>query len=59
MLFRHPGALALYDKLLERGVIPDYREPQGIRMGLAPLTTRFADVVSGILTLAEVARPGS
>ena len=32
-------ARALYERLLERGVIPDYREPQGIRMGMAPLTT--------------------
>ena len=47
----------LYGKLLERGVIPDYREPQGIRMGLAPLTTRFADVVTGLWTLADLAAP--
>jgi kynureninase len=60
VLFRHPDARALYGKLLERGVIPDYREPQGIRMGLAPLTTRFADVVSGVRTLADLAaRRGS
>jgi kynureninase len=55
VLFRHPEARALYGKLLERGVIPDYREPQGIRMGLAPLTTRFDDVVTGVAALAELA----
>jgi kynureninase len=55
VLFRHPDARALYGRLLDRGVIPDYREPQGIRMGLAPLTTRFADVVTGVLTLADLA----
>jgi kynureninase len=55
VLFRHPDALALYGRLLERGVIPDYREPQGIRMGLAPLTTRFDDVVTGLATLAGLA----
>jgi kynureninase len=55
VLVRHPDARALYERLLERGVIPDYREPQGIRMGMAPLTTRFADVATGILTLAELA----
>ncbi len=60
VLFRHPHARALFGKLLERGVIPDYREPQGIRMGMAPLTTRYADVVSGVWTLAELgAPPGS
>ncbi len=55
VLFRHPDARALYERLLERGVIPDYREPQGIRMGMAPLTTRFADVAAGVLALAELA----
>jgi kynureninase len=54
VLFRHPDARALYQRLLDRGVIPDYREPQGIRMGMAPLTTRFADVAAGMLTLAEL-----
>ena len=49
------GARELYERLLARGIIPDYREPQGIRMGLAPLTTRFADVAAGILVLAELA----
>jgi kynureninase len=55
VLFRHPDARSLYERLLERGVIPDYREPQGIRFGLAPLTTRFDDVVTGLATLAELA----
>jgi kynureninase len=53
--FRHPDGPALYRRLLDRGVIPDYREPQGIRMGMAPLTTRFSDVATGILTLADLA----
>ena len=55
VLFRHPDGLGLYRRLLDRGVIPDYREPRGIRMGMAPLTTRFADVATGILTLSELA----
>jgi kynureninase len=55
VLLRHPEARSLYERLLERGVIPDYREPQGVRMGLAPLTTRFDDVVTGLATLAELA----
>ena len=35
---RHPDALALTQALTDRGVIPDFRHPDGIRIGLAPLT---------------------
>lgn len=45
---RHPDAQALSQALTERGVIPDFRHPDGIRVGLAPLTTRFTDVHDGL-----------
>jgi kynureninase len=45
---RHPDAEALTQALTDRGVIPDFRHPDGIRIGLAPLTTRFADVHDGM-----------
>jgi kynureninase len=48
---RHPDALALVQALSDRGVIPDFRHPDGIRVGLAPLTTRFTDVVDGLASL--------
>jgi kynureninase len=38
-----------------RGVLPDFRQPNGIRLGLAPLTTSFGDVLRGIEVLAELA----
>jgi kynureninase len=55
VLFRHERARVLYEALLARGVVPDFREPQGIRVGLAPLTTRFVDVHDGLAALAELA----
>ena len=55
VLFRHDRAKELYEALLCRNVVADYREPQGIRVGLAPLTTRFVDVHDGLATLAELA----
>ena len=55
VLLRHERAKELYEALLGKGVIADYREPQGIRVGLAPLTTRFVDVHDGLAVLAEVA----
>ena len=48
---RHPDALAVTQALTDRGVIPDFRQPDGIRVGLAPLTTRFVDVHDGLLAL--------
>jgi kynureninase len=43
------------EALIERGVIPDFRQPNGIRLGMSPLTTRFVDVHRGIEMLAELA----
>jgi kynureninase len=34
--------------LIETGVIVDFRQPDVIRFGLSPLTTRFIDVWDGI-----------
>jgi kynureninase len=51
----HPDARRLCGEMTERGVIPDFRQPNGIRIGLSPLTTSFADVLRGIRVLAELA----
>ena len=48
---RHPDALAITQALSDQGVIPDFRHPDGIRVGLSPLTTRFADVFDGLASL--------
>ena len=36
-------------------VVPDFRRPDGIRLGLAPLTTRFVDVYDGLARLVSLA----
>jgi kynureninase len=55
----HPDALGLCARLIERGVIPDYRRPDVIRFGFSPLTTRFVDVWDGIEALRDlISRPG-
>jgi hypothetical protein len=41
---RHPEADRLMQALIERKVIPDFRAPDSIRLGLSPLTTSFEDV---------------
>nr|MBA2716085.1 kynureninase [Propionibacteriales bacterium] len=50
----HPGAKALTLQLVDKGVIPDFRQPDGIRLGLAPLTTRYVDVFDGLSVLADI-----
>ncbi len=50
----HPSAERLCAGLIERGVIPDFRHPDVIRFGLAPLTTRFVDVWDGVQALRDL-----
>ncbi len=50
---RRTGFRDVLDVLWERGVIPDYREPDGIRIGLSPLSTSFAEVDRGLTVLRE------
>jgi kynureninase len=49
----HPRFAELVPRLWERGVIPDFRRPFGLRLGLSPLSTSFAEVETGILAIAE------
>ena len=41
-------------ELWERGVIPDYRQPGGIRIGPAPLSTSFRELHDGLAVLRDV-----
>ncbi len=51
----HPDARALNAQLVQAGVIPDFRAPDGLRIGLSPLSTSFAEVHGGMSVLREVA----
>ncbi|MDP9183926.1 MAG: kynureninase, partial [Actinomycetota bacterium] len=41
-------------ELWRRGVIADFREPDGIRVGLAPLSTSFTELYDGMAALRDV-----
>ena len=56
---RRADARALTSSLIAHGVVPDFRAPDGIRLGLSPLTTRFADVEAGLDRLRRLAASGS
>ena len=49
----HADARAICARLLERGVIVDYRRPDVIRLGLSPLVTRFVDVWDAVAEMRE------
>ena len=49
----HPLMREVTAALWKRDVIPDYRDPHGLRLGLSPLSTSFAEVASGIESVGE------
>jgi kynureninase len=50
---RHPSMEAVTARLWRRDVIPDYRDPGGLRIGLSPLSTSFAEVERGMTAVRE------
>ncbi|BCJ55271.1 hypothetical protein Asp14428_67460 [Actinoplanes sp. NBRC 14428] len=54
MTLRRPGFEELLEPLWDRGVIPDYRRPDGLRIGPAPLSTGFAEVHRGLGIVREL-----
>jgi len=51
---RLPDARSVAQTLTDRGVVPDFREPDLLRLGLAPLTTSFTELLAGLEVLAGV-----
>jgi kynureninase len=49
----HPRFAELMPRLWARGILPDFRRPTGIRLGLSPLSTTFAEVELGVRAIAE------
>lgn len=52
----HPAMRAVTARLWANDVLPDYRDPGGLRIGLSPLSTSFAEVVAGVGAVAEALR---
>jgi kynureninase len=55
----HPAAYAVVQALIARGVVGDYREPDCMRFGFAPLYLRFVDVWDAVDALADVLDTGA
>ena len=54
----HSEAWQLCQALKATGVIPDFRTPDRVRLGFAPLYTRFVDVYDGLDRLRAIAAAG-
>jgi kynureninase len=50
----HPNFGITVGQLWERGVIPDFRPPDGLRIGLSPLSTSFSEVYRGLAIVREM-----
>ena len=57
--YRHPHAYAVMQALIARGVIGDYREPEVIRFGFAPLYNTFTEAWRAAEALGEVMTSGA
>jgi kynureninase len=55
----HPAAWQVSQALRAAKVIPDFRTPERLRLGLAPLYTRFVDVFTGFDRLRAVMESGA
>ena len=49
----HPRSREVVDALWRDDVIPDYRNPDGMRIGLSPLSTSFAEVHAGLAAVRD------
>ncbi|MFM6975105.1 MAG: kynureninase [Agromyces sp.] len=52
----HPAMREVNQRLWAQDVIPDYRDPAGLRIGLAPLSTSFAEVWHGMSAVRDTLR---
>jgi kynureninase len=50
----HPVFQELISDLWQRGVIPDFRPPHGLRIGLSPLSTSFVEVATGLSVIERL-----
>jgi kynureninase len=43
-------------RLWERDIVPDFRNPDGIRLGLSPLSTSHTEALAAVTAVAEEIR---
>jgi kynureninase len=56
---RHPAMRDVVATLWTRDVIPDYRDPGGLRVGLSPLSTSYDEVHRGLAEVRDLLAAGA
>lgn len=59
VLVGHPEARRITEALIQQQIIPDYRPPQGVRFGFAPLYNTEAEARTAAQALNEIVRSRS
>ncbi|WP_260806007.1 hypothetical protein [Nocardioides sp. SLBN-35] len=49
----HPRMREVTAALWQRDVLPDFRMPDGLRIGLSPLSTSYAEVAAGVAAIGQ------
>jgi len=57
--FRHPEAYAICQAAIAAGVIGDFRDPDILRFGFAPLYVSFADAWNAARMVGEIVASGA
>jgi len=56
--FRHPSGFAVNQALVENGIVGDFRVPDIIRFGIAPLYTRYQDIYDAVENIKRIMEEG-
>lgn len=56
LAFTHPEAYAICQAMIAKGVVADFRAPNVLRLGFAPLYVSYLDIVNSVAVLAEIIR---
>lgn len=54
IMLEHDDMREVVAGLWQRGVIPDFRPPRGLRVGLSPLSTSFTEVLTALAHVREL-----
>lgn len=54
IMLDHPDFKRVVAQAWERGVVPDFRPPQGLRVGLSPLSTSFTETAAGLWLIRDL-----